>query len=219
MYGENVIAGTKNEVLKKTFFYLALSMIPTVIAAMLGVNMHFELVMAAHPIMTVIAFLAVSFGLSYLISATENYTISLLGLFTFAFLWGLFLTGSLAYVLSGPNGAQIITLAAGGTGVILVAMSILATTIKRDLSRFGQFLFIGLLLVIVASLVNIFFAVPAVSLAISALCILIFSGYIVYDVNKVVRGGETNPVRAALQIYMDVINIFISLLNILGSRR
>ena len=109
-------------------------------------------------------------------------------------------------------------MAAGGTGLILVAMSILATTIKRDLSKFGQFLFVGLLLVIVASIVNIFFAIPAASLALSTLCVLIFSGYIVYDVNKVVTGGETNPVRAALQIYMDVINIFISLLNILGRK-
>lgn len=218
MYDSNVLVGTKNEVLKKTFFYLALSMIPTVIAAIIGLNYNFASVMAEHTILSIVGFLALSIGLSYFISSTQNHSLSVFALFAFAFLWGLFLTGSLSAVLSGENGAQVIALAAGGTGIILVAMSILATTIKRDLSKFGQFLSIGLLLLIVASIVNIFFAIPAASLALSTLCILIFSGYIVYDVNKVVTGGETNPVRAALQIYMDVINIFVSLLNILGRK-
>lgn len=218
MYNSNVLVGAKNEVLKKTFFYLALSMIPTVIAAMIGLHYNFAVVMAEHTILTILGFLGLSIGLSVFISSTQNQALGVLGLFTFAFIWGLFLTGSLSVALSGDNGGQVVALAAGGTGLILVAMSILATTIKRDLSKFGQFLFIGLLLVIVASIVNMFFAIPAASLALSTLCILIFSGYIVYDVNKVVTGGETNPVRAALQIYMDVINIFISLLNILGRK-
>lgn len=174
--------------------------------------------MAEHPILTIVGFLGLSIGLSIFISSTQNQALSVLGLFAFAFVWGLFLTGSLSVALAGPDGSQVVALAAGGTGLILIAMSILATTIKRDLSKFGQFLFVGLLLVIVASIVNIFFAIPAASLALSTLCVLIFSGYIVYDVNKVVTGGETNPVRAALQIYMDVINIFISLLNILGRK-
>lgn len=218
MYNSNVLVGAKNEVLKKTFFYLALSMIPTVIAAMIGLNYNFAFVMAEHPILTIVGFLGLSIGLSIFISSTQNQALGVIGLFTFAFIWGLFLTGSLSVALSGENGGQVVALAAGGTGLILVAMSILATTIKRDLSKFGQFLFVGLLLVIVASIVNIFFAIPAASLALSTLCVLIFSGYIVYDVNKVVTGGETNPVRAALQIYMDVINIFVSLLNILGRK-
>lgn len=218
MYNSNVLVGAKNEVLKKTFFYLALSMIPTIIAAMIGLHYNFAIVMAEHTILTIVGFLGLSIGLSMFISSTQNQALGVIGLFTFAFVWGLFLTGSLTVALSGSNGSQVVALAAGGTGLILVAMSILATTIKRDLSKFGQFLFVGLLLVIVASIVNIFFAIPAASLALSTLCVLIFSGYIVYDVNKVVTGGETNPVRAALQIYMDVINIFVSLLNILGRK-
>lgn len=215
MYESNVLVGTKNNVLRSTFFYLALSMIPTIIAAKVGLYYNLQFFMAEHTIITVLGFLGLSLGLSYIVGSTQSKAVGVIGLLAFASLWGLFLTASLSSVLAGPDGEQIITLAAGGTGVILVAMSILAMTIKRDLTKFGQFLFVGLLLLIVASIINMFFNIPAASLALSVICLLIFSGYIVYDVNKVVTGGETNPIRAALQIYMDVINIFVSLMNIL----
>jgi modulator of FtsH protease len=101
------------------------------------------------------------------------------------------------------------------TAAIFFAMATIATVSKRDFSFLGKFLFVGMILLIVASLANIFFAVPAVSLAISAIAVLIFSLYLLHDVSNIVRGGETNYITATLGVYMSLYNIFISLLNLL----
>jgi FtsH-binding integral membrane protein len=113
------------------------------------------------------------------------------------------------------NGGELIALAGGLTAVVFFAMATIATVTKKDFSFLGKFLFVGLILLIVASLANLFFQVPAASLAISAIAVFIFSLYLLYDVSNIVRGGETNYITATLNLFLNVYNIFISLLNLL----
>jgi FtsH-binding integral membrane protein len=113
------------------------------------------------------------------------------------------------------NGAQLIAMAAGGTGAIFFTLATIATVTKKDFSFMGKFLMVGLVMLILASLANMFFQIPAASLAISAISIMIFSGYILYDISQIIHGGETNYVMATLAIYLDIYNIFVNLLNLL----
>ena len=132
-----------------------------------------------------------------------------------SFFLGVMLGPILQFAFSMSNGGQIVTLAAGGTASIFLVLSAVATTSKRDFSFMGKFLVIGLVLLILASLVNLFFQVPAASLAISAIAVLIFSGFILFDVNRIVRGGETNYIMATLALYMNIYNLFVNLLHLL----
>jgi modulator of FtsH protease len=106
-------------------------------------------------------------------------------------------------------------MAAGGTGTILFTLAGVASNTKRDFSNLGNFLFAGLILLLVAIVANIFLQLPAMSLAISVIAIGIFSAYILYDINRIVHGGETNYVTATLSVYLDIYNIFVSLLQLL----
>jgi modulator of FtsH protease len=106
-------------------------------------------------------------------------------------------------------------MAAGGTGIIFFSLATLATVTKRDFSFMGKFLFIGVILLIVASLANLFFQVPALALTISAIAVMIFSAYILFDVSQIVQGGQTNYVMATMNLYLDIYNIFVNLLNLL----
>jgi modulator of FtsH protease len=115
-----------------------------------------------------------------------------------------------------PNGTQLVMTALGGTGVIFLGLSGYALATKRDFSFMGGFLFVGMLVVIGASLLNIFFAVPAMTLAISACVIMLMSGFILFDTGRMVNGGETNYVLATVSLYLSIFNIFINLLQILG---
>jgi FtsH-binding integral membrane protein len=146
--------------------------------------------------------------------------VALLG---FTFLAGLFLGPILQFALHLKNGAQLIGMAAVGTGIIFGSLATLATVSKRDFSFMGKFLFIGLIMLIVASLANLFLQIPAMQLTIAAIAVLIFSGFILFDVSRIVRGGETNYVMATLALYLDVYNLFINLLQLLmafaGDRR
>jgi len=133
----------------------------------------------------------------------------------FTFVAGVFLGPILQVALHLKNGAQLIAMAAGGTGLIFFSLATIATVTKKDFSFMGKFLFIGLILLIVASLANLFFQIPALSLTISAIAVLIFSAYILFDVSRIVHGGETNYVMATLGIYMSLYNLFINLLSLL----
>lgn len=115
-----------------------------------------------------------------------------------------------------PNGGNIITLSLGGTGVIFLGLSAYALATRKDFSFLGGFLMVGFLLVLLAAVANIFLAIPAMSLAISAVVIMIMSGFILYDTSRIIHGGETNYVLATIGLYMTIFNIFISLLQILG---
>jgi modulator of FtsH protease len=128
---------------------------------------------------------------------------------------GLMLGPILQVALHLRNGAQLIGLAAGGTGLIFLTLAGIATTTKKDFSFMGNFLMVGIILLIVASLANLFFQVPAVALALSGVAVLLFSGFILYDVSRIVTGGETNYIMATLAIYLDIYNLFVNLLQIL----
>jgi modulator of FtsH protease len=207
------LAVTQNRVLRNTYMLLALTMVPTLLGSWLGVTFQLGF-MKTNPIISVVVFFAVAFGFFFAIEKFKNSALGVGLLLGFTFFMGLWLSQLLQVALSFKNGATVI-MAAGMTGVIFFALATLATTIKKDLSFMGKFLFIGAVVVILAMLANMFFQIPALHLALSALCVVIFSAYILYDVNRIVMGGETNYVSATLALYLDIYNVFVSLLNLL----
>lgn len=203
-----------NKVLRNTYLLLGLSMVPTVIGAAIGMSLNFAF-MAASPILSAVVMLAVMFGLFWAISANRDSALGVVLLLALTFFMGLMLGPILQVALQLRNGAQLVGIAAGGTGAIFLTLAAIATTTKRDLSGLGKFLTIGLVLLIVASLANLFFHLPALQLALSGVAVLIFSGFILFDVNRIVTGGETNYIMATLAIYLDIYNLFVNLLQLL----
>lgn len=206
----------RNRVLRNTYWLLALSLIPTVLGAAFGMTTGINQVMSASPVMTVIIFLAGAFGLMF---AIEKYKESSLGvglLLLFTFFMGVMLSRLLGFVLGMSNGTQLVMFAFGGTAIVFGTMATLATTIKRDLSGLSKFMFIGVIILLVAGIANIWLKLPALMLTISVLAIVIFSAFMLIDLQRVVNGGETNYVSATLAIYLDVYNVFSNLLAILG---
>jgi modulator of FtsH protease len=208
------LAAVQNKVLRNSFMMLALTRMPTVIGASVGASMNFSL-MAASPIMSSLLMFGAMIGMMFAVSALRNSVWGIAALLGFTFVAGVFLGPILQVALHLRNGAELITMAAGGTGVIFFSLATIATVTKKDFSFMGKFLFIGLILLIVASLANIFFQIPALSLTISAIAVMIFSAYILYDVSQIVHGGETNYVMATLGLYLNIYNLFISLLHLL----
>ena len=204
----------QNRVLRNTYALLALSMVPTVLGALLGIQMKFSF-FAGSPVMAFLLFLGVAWGFMWGIERTKNSGMGVVLLLAFTFFMGLMLSRILQVALGFSNGGSIIAMAAGGTGAIFFVLAGIASTTKRDFSGLGKFLFAGVILILVAALANAFFQVPAVSLAISALAVAIFSAYILYDINRIVQGGEDNYVTATLSVYLSIYNIFVSLVHLL----
>jgi len=207
-------AAEQNKVLRNTYMMLALTMIPTVIGAFAGMSMNFSF-MAESPIMGALLMFGAMIGMLFAVSALRNSVWGIAALLGFTFVAGVFLGPILQVALHFSNGAQLIGLAAGGTGIIFFSLATIATVTKRDFSFMGKFLFIGLILLIVASLANLFFQIPAMSLTISSIAVLLFSAFILYDVSRIVHGGETNYVMATLGLFLSIYNLFISLLQLL----
>jgi len=203
-----------NKVLRNTYALLGLTMIPTVIGAFIGMSINFGFA-ALHPFMFAIGAMAVIYGMFAAVSANRNSSIGVVLLLGLTFLLGLMLGPILQHALHLRNGAQIVGLAAGGTGIILLTLASIATTTKKDFSFMGKFLLVGIILLIVASLANIFLQIPAMTLALSAIGVILFSGFILYDVSRIVNGGETNYVMATLSLYLSIYNLFTSLLQLL----
>ncbi|WP_051937813.1 Bax inhibitor-1/YccA family protein [Ferriphaselus sp. R-1] len=204
----------QNKVLRNTYMMLALTMIPTVIGAFIGTSINFSF-MAEHPIMSTLLMFGAMMGMLFAVTALRNSVWGIVALLGFTFVAGVLLGPILQVALHFKNGAQLVGMAAGGTGIIFGSLATIATVTKKDFSFMGKFLFIGLILLLVASLANVFLHIPALSLTISAMAVLIFSAYILFDVSQIVRGGETNYVMATLALYMDIYNLFINLLNLL----
>jgi len=202
-------------VLRNTYWLLALSMLPTIAGAYVGMQFNMLALFASAPIMAPLLMFGVMIGSLFVVTALRNSAWGVPALFGFTFIAGAMLAPILTVAAGFRNGWQLVGLAAGMTAAIFFAMATLATVTKRDFSFLGKFLFVGLVLLIVASLANLFFQVPAVSLAISAIAVLIFSLYLLFDVSRIVRGGETNYITATLNLFLNVYNIFISLLNLL----
>ncbi|MFC7514127.1 Bax inhibitor-1/YccA family protein [Herbaspirillum sp. GCM10030257] len=209
------VLAVRNRVLRNTYWLLAISMIPTVLGAWVGVQFNFSL-FSGSPMIGFIAFLAIAFGFFYAIEKTKDSGLGVAILLGFTFFMGLMLSRLISYTLGFSNGPQLIMTAFGGTATIFAGMATIATVSKRDFSGLGKWLFAGVLVILVAALANIFLQMPALYLAISVLAIAIFSAYILYDVQQVVNGGETNYITATLAIYLDVYNIFTNLLALLG---
>jgi modulator of FtsH protease len=213
---ESTLAATQNKVLRNTYALLGLTMIPTIIGAFFGLQMNFSF-MAQHPFIFAIGFIAVMFGMFQLISANQNKALGVWLLLAMTFVFGLLLGPILQVALHLRNGGEIVGLAAAGTGVTFLSLAAIGSSPARDFSGLGKFLFVGLILVVIASLANMFFHFDPAHLVISGVSVLIFSGYILYDVNQIVRGGQTNYVMATLSLYLDVYNLFVNLLHILMS--
>ncbi|MDP2144635.1 MAG: Bax inhibitor-1/YccA family protein [Gallionella sp.] len=208
------LAIEQNKVLRNTYMMLALTMIPTVIGASVGMSMNFSF-MAESPIISALLMFGAMMGMMFAVSALRNSVWGIVALLGFTFVAGVLLGPILQVALHLKNGAELVGMAAGGTGIIFFSLATIATVTKKDFSFMGKFLFIGLILLIVASLANIFFQIPALSLTISAIAVMIFSAYILYDVSQIVHGGETNYVMATLGLFLNVYNLFISLLQLL----
>lgn len=206
-------AASQNRVLRNTYLLLALTMVPTVLGALLGVQLSFSF-FAGSPMIGFMVFLGIAWGFMWGIQRTRNSGLGVALLLAFTFFMGLMLSRILQVALGFSNGASLIAMAAGCTGVVFFAMSALAATIKRDLSFLGKFLFVGVVVLLVAALANAFFQIPALALTISAVAVLLFSAYLLYDIARIVQGGEDNYVVATLSVYLDIYNIFVSLLNL-----
>ena len=204
----------KNKVLRSTYMLLALSMIPTVIGALTGVSVGLAF-FAGSPMVSFVLFIGIAFGFMWGIELTKNSATGVVLLLGFTFFMGLMLSRILQVALGFSNGPALIATAAGGTGAIFFTLAGVATVTKKDFSFLGKFLFIGLILVLLAAVANIFFQIPVLSLTISAIAVLIFSVYILYDISRIVNGGEDNYILATLAVYLDIYNVFVSLLNLL----
>lgn len=213
--GRSLTQTDGHRVMRNTYWLLALSMIPTVLGAWLGVQMNFTL-MAGSPFIGLIAFMAIAFGFIYAIEKTKNSAMGIPVLLGFTFFMGLMLSRLIGHTLGYSNGAVLVMTAFGGTATILAVMATIATVSKRDFSGMSKWLFAGVLVIIVAGVANIFLQMPALYLVISVLAIGIFSAYILHDVQQVINGGETNYISATLNIYLDLYNIFVNLLSLLG---
>ena len=213
----------QNRVLRNTYALLALSMVPTVIGALIGTTLGASLMMGS-PMMTMLLFLGVAFGLMFAIEKTKNSSMGVVLLLVFTFFMGLMLGPLLSVALHFRNGGTLIAMAAGGTGAVFFVLAGVASNTKRDFGNLGKFLFVGLILMIVASIANMFLHLPALYMALSAAGVLVFSGFLLFDINRIVRGGETNYITATLAVYLDIYNLFVNLLQLLmifagGDRR
>lgn len=212
--GAGTTAVERNRVLRNTYLLLAVSLIPTVLGAWLGVATGITRSLSGF--MGLVVFLGGFFGFVYAIEKTKHSSKGVAVLLAFTFFMGLMLSRLIGQVLGFKNGSSLVMTAFGGTAGIMFVMATVASTIKRDISGMGKWLFVGALVLMVASIINVFVGSTAMVLAISTLCIALFSAFLVYDLKQVIDGGETNYISATLAIYLDLFNIFQSLLSILG---
>ena len=205
----------RHRVLRNTYWLLALSMIPTVLGAWLGVQMKLTF-FAGSPMIGFIVFMAIAFGFFYAIEKTKHSATGVAVLLGFTFFMGLMLSRLIGHILNFSNGASLIMTAFGGTAIIFAVMASVATTSKRDFSGMSSWLFAGVMVILLAGVANIFLQMPLLQVVISAIAVVIFSAYILYDVQRIINGGETNYISATLAIYLDLYNVFVHLLSLLG---
>jgi len=211
--GTQVLALQQQRVLRNTYLLLALTMVPTVIGAFIGINTGG--IIMQHPIISFFVMLGAVIGLQYAIAANRNSALGVVLLLGMTFLLGWFLGPLLAIALTLKNGPQLIGMAAVGTGAIFFVMAGIATTTKRDYSFMGKFLMVGMIVALLAIVANMFLQIPALALTISAVVIVVFSLFLLHDVSRIVNGGETNYIMATTGVYMSLFNIFANLLHLL----
>jgi len=212
--GTAVSVEQRNRVLRNTYWLLALSMVPTVLGAWIGVSTGLMSAMGVG--MSTIVFFVGAFGLMFAIEKYKDQAAGVPLLLAFTFFMGLMLSRLIGAVLGLANGAGLIMMAFAGTGLIFLGMASLSTVIKRDLTSMGKFLFIGMIMLIIAAIANIFLQSSALMITISVIAIGIFSAFILHDLKRVKDGEETNYITATLGVYVSLYNVFTSLLSILG---
>jgi modulator of FtsH protease len=209
-----VSAEQRNRVLRNTYWLLALSMVPTVLGAWVGMATGITAPLGG---MTgLVVFLAGAFGFMYAIHKTKDSALGVPLLLAFTFFMGLMLSRLLAMVLGFQNGTSLVMTAFAGTAAVFVVMSSLSTVIKRDLEGLGKWLFMGVLVLIAGMVINIFVGSTVFMAVLSTMAIGIFSALLLVDLKRIVDGGETNYIMATLGIYLSLFNIFQSLLILLG---
>jgi modulator of FtsH protease len=213
-FGYAISAEERNKVLRNTYWLLALSLVPTVLGAWVGVASGIGQMFSGG--LGMVLFLAGAFGFIYAIEKTKNSAAGVPVLLGFTFFMGLMLSRMIALTLGFKNGPELIMTAFGGTAGVFLVMASLATVIKRDLSGMGKWLAVGVVVLLVASVINMFVGSSAGMLAMSVASIGIFSAYMLYDVKRIIDGGETNYITATLALYLDIVNVFQSLLALLG---
>jgi modulator of FtsH protease len=211
--GSTALGAAQQRVLRNTYLMLALTMVPTVIGAFVG--MATSEVFFKNPILSMIIMFGAVIGLQFAISKNRNSGLGAALLLGMTFILGWWLGPMLNIALSLRNGPELIGIAAAGTGGILLVMSTIATTTKRDFSFMGKFLFVGMIVLLLAMFANMFLQIPALALTISSLVVVVFSMFLLHDVSRIVNGGETNYIMAATGVYMSLFNIFVSLLHLL----
>jgi modulator of FtsH protease len=208
------VALQQQKVLRNTYLLLAISLIPTAIGAFIGLNLSFG-ILRANPIISSLAILAIVYGMFFAIEKNRDSGLGVALLLGLTLFLGVILGPLLQVALGLRNGAQLIAMAAGGTAIVFFSMAAIGTTTKRNLSFMGSFLTVGVIVVMLAVLANIFFQSPALHLTICAVFVLLCSMLILWQVNQIVQGGETNYVSATLTLYMSIYNLFSSLLQLL----
>jgi modulator of FtsH protease len=212
--GYGISAEQRNKVLRNTYWLLAISLVPTVLGAWFGVATG--ITQSLGGILGMVVFLAGAFGFIYAIEKTKNSAAGVPVLLGFTFFMGLMLSRLIGHVLGFKNGADLVFIAFGGTAGVFFLMASLASVIKRDLSGMGKWLFVGVIVLLVGSVINAFVGSTAGMMAMSMAAIAIFSAYMLYDIKQIIDGGETNYITATLALYLDIINVFQSLLALLG---
>lgn len=204
----------RNHVLRNTYWLLALSMVPTVLGAWIGLATGIATAMT--PGLSLIVFMGGAFGFIAAIEKTKNSPAGVAVLLGFTFFMGVMLSRLLGLVLGLADGAGLIITAFAGTGAVFFGMATMSTLIKRDLSALGKWLFVGAVMLLVAGIANFFIRSGALMLTVSVLAVGIFSAFILYDLRRVRDGEETNYISATLSVYLSLYNVFQALLMILG---
>ncbi|HSH92456.1 MAG TPA: Bax inhibitor-1/YccA family protein [Ramlibacter sp.] len=213
-YGYASTAVERNRVLRNTYWLLALSLIPTVLGAWLGVATGMMRGLSGG--IGLIVFLGGAFAFMFAIEKTKNSAAGVPVLLAFTFFMGLMLSRLIAAVLGFKNGPSLVMTAFGGTAGVFFVMASLSSIIKRDLSGMGKWLFVGALAIMIGGIINVFVGSTTGMLVISVMAIGIFSAYMLYDLKQIIDGGETNYISATLALYLDIFNVFQSLLALLG---
>ena len=194
-----------NKVLKNTYMLLGMTLLFSAVTA--GISMAMGLPHGAAMVLTL-----VGFGLLFVVNRMADSSKGLIAIFAFTGVMGASIGPLLNYYMSMPGGPALVMQALGGTAVVFFGLSAYALTTRKDFSFMGGFLMVGLLVAVVAMIANIFLAIPALSLTISAAVVMIMSGLILFDTSRIINGGETNYIRATVSLYLNIYNLFIHLL-------
>lgn len=197
-----------NKVLRNTYMLLAMTLLFSAVTA--GISMA-----AGLPHGAALVLMLVGFGLLFVVHKMADTSKGLLAIFAFTGVMGASIGPMLNHYLSMPGGPSLVMQAMGGTALVFFSLSAYALTTRKDFSFMGGFLMVGLVVAVVAMIANIFLAIPALSLTISAAVVMIMSGLILFDTSRIIHGGETNYIRATVGLYLNIYNLFIHMLHLL----